>query len=1822
MFKTLRFYLVCLLVTLCGTAFADDAYYVLDTSNDNNRTSSSAYNGTGTVSVGGIEWVHGGNGQINPWRIGGKNITDTDRATYTQTPMDAAISSIDLTVGEASGITVNSLKLVVASDAQFKSITDEVSANFIASSTIQFYPTTGTSWAKDSYYKFVFNVTVSGNSNKFVQFSKVEFYKEVSNDSELMTTAKALAADKDAVAVGKLIDAIDYAETSGDESKLQAAIDQFKADNAGSELDVTSKVGTGTDKWVNAQNCDAGEFKVYNGNGVNLIQVFGVTGVGDVLTQEVEVENGIYNISLYATSHNAWNGQYGANTAGAPSLQEDADDVAYVFAKSGETTQQTWITARRNSGLVEIEPVAYSINGIEVADGKLTFGLALAQAAMTEWHSIQIKSLSKVTTAKAKFAAIKALLNDEITAAKALVGTEGLEAFNTAIGNAETALNDNHLNIAELEDAIETLKKAEKAFIWGQYTVENPSNDLLVNGSCDTNNTGWTLNNMQYQQNGERPTRYIEKWVGAGNNGHLPDVSTKQIFKDMPAGAYVLKGTANAQQQEHADWTITGASLYVNDATVAVSGTWKEYQIVYNHEAEGDIEVGFKTESTNANWVGIDELSLVYYGDYATYAIAAPKKNYQDALAEAQAALEAEKNVTGSEKTALEAEVAKAEPSTAEGYEAATNDLKAATKTFTDAAPNYNYLAAANAAIVDLPYANAEKKPEAKTADNATAAKQAGDELYAALRTYYESNAAAEGKAGATDATELITNAAANDGINGWTTTNGEGSTGSVKVLNNEPWVSADGIAAHNYFDGGDWNKNSWDVSFTQDVALEPGKYLLSAISRASADVDLKLFAGTDSVKTASIGAADGVFTRGWNIHNVRFKVTEAGAVTIGVRGVTSVLHNWMSFSDFRLVKLSNNDSDLMKAAKALAADEEAVAVGKLIDAIDYAETSGDESKLQAAIDQFKADNAGSELDVTSKVGTGTDKWVNAQNCDAGEFKVYNGNGVNLIQVFGVTGVGDVLTQEVEVENGIYNISLYATSHNAWNGQYGANTAGAPSLQEDADDVAYVFAKSGETTQQTWITARRNSGLVEIEPVAYSINGIEVADGKLTFGLALAQAAMTEWHSIQIKSLSKVTTAKAKFAAIKALLNDEITAAKALVGTEGLEAFNTAIGNAETALNDNHLNIAELEDAIETLKKAEKAFIWGQYTVENPSNDLLVNGSCDTNNTGWTLNNMQYQQNGERPTRYIEKWVGAGNNGHLPDVSTKQIFKDMPAGAYVLKGTANAQQQEHADWTITGASLYVNDATVAVSGTWKEYQIVYNHEAEGDIEVGFKTESTNANWVGIDELSLVYYGDYATYAIAAPKKNYQDALAEAQAALEAEKNVTGSEKTALEAEVAKAEPSTAEGYEAATNDLKAATKTFTDAAPNYNYLAAANAAIVDLPYANAEKKPEAKTADNATAAKQAGDELYAALRTYYESNAAAEGKAGATDATELITNAAANDGINGWTTTNGEGSTGSVKVLNNEPWVSADGIAAHNYFDGGDWNKNSWDVSFTQDVALEPGKYLLSAISRASADVDLKLFAGTDSVKTASIGAADGVFTRGWNIHNVRFKVTEAGAVTIGVRGVTSVLHNWMSFSDFRLVKLDKSEQGTTYDGYIAIATTIPANPGVAIQPVSTTTQNVTITEGAAENTVNISFSGFNLQMPPTAAIEDLTLVATATEANDGIAFSSEAQTVSIKIGQMTSTYKATIEGTQEAEGTPALLLNLSQSATTYIAFAGTEEAAKKLLNDTLAKIVADGIENVNANNENKTIFNLNGQKLNKVQKGLNIINGKKVLRK
>lgn len=70
-----------------------------------------------------------------------------------------------------SSITVNSTKLLIADNPEFESAS-EVSVTLAANNDIEI----PVSASIGAYYKFVFNVTVAGSSNKFIQIKKVDFY--------------------------------------------------------------------------------------------------------------------------------------------------------------------------------------------------------------------------------------------------------------------------------------------------------------------------------------------------------------------------------------------------------------------------------------------------------------------------------------------------------------------------------------------------------------------------------------------------------------------------------------------------------------------------------------------------------------------------------------------------------------------------------------------------------------------------------------------------------------------------------------------------------------------------------------------------------------------------------------------------------------------------------------------------------------------------------------------------------------------------------------------------------------------------------------------------------------------------------------------------------------------------------------------------------------------------------------------------------------------------------------------------------------------------------------------------------------------------------------------------------------------------------------------------------------------------------------------------------------------------------------------------------------------------------------------------------------
>lgn len=159
---------------------------------------SSGYATESEITQNEITWMVTGNTTMNPWRIGGKNLTNEDRPMYTTSTLsNDDITKVVVTNGTATA-TVNSMTLIVSANADFSNPTSTVSGSWAASSTTTFERPGGADWS-DKYFKLVYNIT-AGSSNQYAQFIKAEFYKETGGslqDSDLAITGDPVELEFD-----------------------------------------------------------------------------------------------------------------------------------------------------------------------------------------------------------------------------------------------------------------------------------------------------------------------------------------------------------------------------------------------------------------------------------------------------------------------------------------------------------------------------------------------------------------------------------------------------------------------------------------------------------------------------------------------------------------------------------------------------------------------------------------------------------------------------------------------------------------------------------------------------------------------------------------------------------------------------------------------------------------------------------------------------------------------------------------------------------------------------------------------------------------------------------------------------------------------------------------------------------------------------------------------------------------------------------------------------------------------------------------------------------------------------------------------------------------------------------------------------------------------------------------------------------------------------------------------------------------------------------------------------------------------------------------
>lgn len=217
----LRYSFIVLLAFIANVSFGQ-AYKTL-TFPDGNSKKVSAYETTWSVTLDNNTWnITNFNNNNNGWKYvkcGSKNkaLVGTIETAFA---IDKPISSVVVELGNITAASVNSISLVIASDAKFENVTETVNAKNLAKGDLVLTPTTPSA---NSYYKLVFDCK-KASANGPVQVNKVSYNAE---GSKVLKSA-GLAFSKNSVSIEQGTDFV--APTF---SKETTATVNFSSDNEG-----------------------------------------------------------------------------------------------------------------------------------------------------------------------------------------------------------------------------------------------------------------------------------------------------------------------------------------------------------------------------------------------------------------------------------------------------------------------------------------------------------------------------------------------------------------------------------------------------------------------------------------------------------------------------------------------------------------------------------------------------------------------------------------------------------------------------------------------------------------------------------------------------------------------------------------------------------------------------------------------------------------------------------------------------------------------------------------------------------------------------------------------------------------------------------------------------------------------------------------------------------------------------------------------------------------------------------------------------------------------------------------------------------------------------------------------------------------------------------------------------------------------------------------------------------------------------------------------------------------------------------------------------
>ena len=493
------------------------------------------------------------------------------------------------------------------------------------------------------------------------------------------------------------------------------------------------------------------DYSAWNNNGATNPK----SSAGSAATTVYSVEAYHKTFDVNQTISGVPNGVYGVKVNGFYRQDGEDTNLPYVYANDQNTTLPARTGSENNMQAAAVSFVAgnYLSNPVyvQVTDGKLKVGVTTTGTScwvifknfhLFYYGNVSIDEVEKVVFVKdynaalaaaqeyqddLMFPADKEALNTAITnntldvsAATADELKAATSALNAAASAAATAVNnykplldaialvksyDSDLDLSSIEgpisDGTTTLTSPSEVFAAYQSleiaklgTEDNTDfTKVLINPSFETGDlTGWNANNandtgVKPNSNGTYTTEPIDGAYLFNTWGGDAAKYVKQTIQGLPEGYYTVTALVASDANNKITLYAGSAQQEVEASSegkgVFVEGTTPKVHV----EANGSLEFG----ATSTWWYKVDHFRLTFYS-----ADNSAKQAWEEALAAAQAALGNEDyaNVTGNEKSNLQAEIGKDEPTITAGYTSATEALNTAVAKFVAAKAAYDGYAA------------------------------------------------------------------------------------------------------------------------------------------------------------------------------------------------------------------------------------------------------------------------------------------------------------------------------------------------------------------------------------------------------------------------------------------------------------------------------------------------------------------------------------------------------------------------------------------------------------------------------------------------------------------------------------------------------------------------------------------------------------------------------------------------------------------------------------------------------------------------------------------------------------------------------------------------------------------------------------------------------------------------------------------------------------------------------------------------------------------------------------------------------------------------